>query len=63
VSTIFTETNSDAISNTVPPPAEESAEAEAYPIVPVLVIVTGLIATLAWIGFLAWGAGKVLDVW
>jgi hypothetical protein len=44
-------------------PAEAHAGVEANSIWFVIVIIAGLLSSLAWMGFLAWAAGKVLDLW
>jgi hypothetical protein len=62
MSTTFRNTDSDAEPKAIQQPAEATVAAN-YSISSVLVIITGLATSLAWTGFLAWGAGKILDVW
>jgi hypothetical protein len=62
MSTTFRNTENDAEPKVIEQPAEATVAAN-YSISSVLVIMAGLLTSLAWTGFLAWGAGKILDVW
>jgi hypothetical protein len=63
VSTTFPDADAIVRSKIVQQPIEASVAVESKPIWSVLLVITGLAASLAWTGFLGWTVGKALDAW
>ena len=63
VSTIFPDADANVGSKIVQQPLEASVAVESKPIWSLLLIISGLAASLAWTGFLTWTVGKALGVW
>jgi hypothetical protein len=59
VSTTFPDADATVRSKII----EASVAVEPKPIWSLLLIITGLAASLAWTGFLGWVVGKVLGTW
>jgi len=63
VSTTFPDADANVESKIIQQPVEASVAIESKPIWSLLLVITGLAASLVWTGFLAWTVGKALGVW
>ena len=63
MSTTFPDADATVRSEIIEGPIDASVAVVSKPIWSLLMIMTGLAASLAWTGFLGWTVGKALDAW
>ena len=63
MSTTFPDADATVQSKIIQRPIEASVAVESKPIWSLLLVMTGLAASLVWTGFLGWTVGKAFDVW